>query len=193
MLDYDLQARGYDASRGGAARAAAAAHGVRRLLGGTSGLLVDLAGGTGIVTVELASVGYDVMVADVSHGMLRIAAGRLPGRVLQADATEMPMPDGSAGVVTSIWLLHLLEPARAGQVVREAARLLRPGGRYLTTVDKAGAQGSRDPEPTDRRDLVERMCRLAQLEPVGETTFTGHGQGRGGAPDPEYTLLAFGR
>jgi SAM-dependent methyltransferase len=193
MLDYDLEAQGYDASRGGAARAVAAAAAVRRLLGGASGLLVDLAGGTGIVAAELASSGYAVVVADRSRGMLKIAEARLPGRVLQSDAASMPMCDGSAGAVTSIWLLHLLEQGTARQVVAEAARLLRPGGRYLTTVDKAAAQGSRHPGATDRRDMVERMCRLALLEPVGETTFTGHGQGRGAEPDPEYTLLAFGR
>ncbi|NED33152.1 class I SAM-dependent methyltransferase, partial [Streptomyces sp. SID8499] len=40
--------------------------------------------------------------------------------------------------VTSVWLLHLLPaPEDVRAVVAECARVLRPGGVWVTTVDKA--------------------------------------------------------
>lgn len=193
MLDYDNEAEGYDESRGGLPRAAAAAQAVHRLLGDGLGPVIDIAGGTGIVTAELAAAGHQVVVADLSHGMLGIAETRLPGRAVQADAGRLPIRDGSVGAVMSIWLLHLLKPAIAAGVVAEAGRVLRPGGRYLTTVDKDAAQGRQRQHPTDRRDRIEQLCAASGLQPAGETTFAGHGQGGGVRPDPVYTLLAFAR
>lgn len=193
MLDYDAEAARYDDSRGGLPRATAAAEAAHRLLGDRQGPVIDIAGGTGIVTAELAAAGHQVLVADLSHGMLRIAQARLAGRAVRADVTRLPVRDGSVGAVMSIWLLHLLEPVAAALVVSEAARVLRPAGRYLTTVDKDAAQGKQRPHPTDRRDLVEQMCRNAGLLPAGETTFVGHGQGASGRPDPCYTVAAFER
>lgn len=192
MLDYDDEAEGYDESRGGLPRAAAAAHAVHRLLGDGLGPVIDIAGGTGIVTAELAAAGHQVVVADLSHGMLRIAATRLPGRAVQADAGRLPIRDGSVGAVMSIWLLHLLEPAIAAGVVAEASRVLRPAGRYLTTVDKDAGQG-RQRQATDRRDRIEQLCATSGLQPADETIFVGYGQGGDVRPDPVYTLLAFAR
>ncbi|NEB79499.1 class I SAM-dependent methyltransferase, partial [Streptomyces sp. SID14478] len=49
----------------------------------------------------------------------------------------LPFADGTFDAVTSVWLLHLLDDA--APVIAEAARVLRPGGVYLTTVDKSAA------------------------------------------------------
>jgi ubiquinone/menaquinone biosynthesis C-methylase UbiE len=44
-------------------------------------------------------------------------------------------------VVTAIWLLHLVgDPA---PILGEVARVLRAGGRFVTTVDKNAAHGHR--------------------------------------------------
>jgi len=205
MLDYDREAGYYDESRGGTARAVAAADAIRRLLDGTDGLagadwlagadrlLVDIAGGTGSVTAELAGDGMDVLATDLSDGMLRIAARRLPGRVLRGDATRLPVRDRSVAAVTSIWLLHLLTAEQVARVISEVGRILRPGGRYITTVDKDGARHRGTTVPTDRREVVERLAAAEGLWTVGRTNFVGHGQGEGNQPDPVYTLLAFAR
>jgi 2-polyprenyl-3-methyl-5-hydroxy-6-metoxy-1,4-benzoquinol methylase len=90
VLDYDKEAARYDATRGGDARADAAAGAIATLLPESAGLIVDLACGTGIVTTRLAGPGRSVLGIDRSSGMVRVAAGRLPGRVAVGDATCAP-------------------------------------------------------------------------------------------------------
>ena len=82
----------YDESRGGADRAEGRGRAVARIAP-PPGTLLDLGGGTGIVSAELAALGYDVLVADRSAGMLDLAARRLPGRVLRATADRLPVRD----------------------------------------------------------------------------------------------------
>ena len=169
---YDTEAPAYDESRGGSARARAAADAVLELAPG-EGLCVDVAGGTGIVSAELVARGLDVVVADRSTGMLRIALPRLPGRVVAAHAGRLPFADGSVDLVTVIWLLHHLTPAAADQVIAEAARILRPGGCIVTTVDKALAHRSTRRHDSDGRERVTSVLLGLGLRPSGVTSFRG--------------------
>ncbi|MER5827231.1 class I SAM-dependent methyltransferase, partial [Streptomyces mirabilis] len=142
MLDYDKEADAYDASRGGEPRAAAAADAVLGLVPDDVRTLLDVACGTGIVTRRLAAARPTLRVtgADAAQGMARMAAARLPGAVVRADSRRLPFPDASFDAVTSVWLLHLVDGAEdVRAIVAECARVLRPGGVYVTTVDKAAA------------------------------------------------------
>ncbi|MFF7067176.1 class I SAM-dependent methyltransferase [Streptomyces pseudovenezuelae] len=192
MLDYDKEADAYDATRGGEPRAAAAAEAVLGLIPADTRHLLDVACGTGIVTRRLAAArpGSRVTGADLTYGMARTAAVRLPGAVVLADSRALPFPDSVFDAVTSVWLLHLLDrPEDVRAVVAECARVLRPGGVYVTTVDKAAAHdvGSdidavlaprpRRPAP-DAAPLVESYAAAHLLHPTGQTRFTGRGQGR---------------
>lgn len=77
---------------------------------------------------------------DLTYGMARTATERLPGAIVLADGRRLPFPDGAFDAVTSVWLLHLLDgPGDVRTAVAECARVLRPGGAYVTTVDKAAA------------------------------------------------------
>ncbi|MFF7971462.1 methyltransferase domain-containing protein [Streptomyces sp. NPDC007905] len=192
MLDYDKEADAYDASRGGEPRAEAAAAAVLGLIPDRPGRLLDVACGTGIVTRRLAAArpGLRVTGVDLAPGMARMAAGRLPGAVLLADTRRLPFADATFDAVTSIWLLHLLsDPADVRAVVAECARVLRPGGVYVTTVDKAAAHdvGSdidavlvpRPRRPAqDAGDTVTAHAREERLNPSGQASFPGVGQGR---------------
>ncbi|MFJ3669232.1 class I SAM-dependent methyltransferase [Streptomyces sp. NPDC090106] len=199
MLDYDKEARVYDASRGGEPRAAAAADAVLGLIPesahrtpGRPGRLLDVACGTGIVTRRLAGARPALRVtgADLTYGMARKAAGRLPGAVVLGDSRRLPFPDGVFDAVTSIWLLHLIDGADdVGSIVAECARVLGPGGVYVTTVDKAashdvGSDIDAVLAPRPRRsapDAAHRVegCAAAQgLVAAGRSAFTGLGQGR---------------
>ncbi|NEC63867.1 methyltransferase domain-containing protein, partial [Streptomyces sp. SID9727] len=112
------------------------------------------------------------------------------GSVVLADARRLPLPDAAVDAVTAVWLLHLLREAGAVRaVVAEAARVLRPGGVFVTTVDKDAAHdvGSdidevfapwSAPAPADRTDLVVAHAAEGGLDVAGEAFFTGHGQGR---------------
>lgn len=185
VLDYDLEAARYDETRGGLPRARAAAEAVRRFVPG--GTLLDIACGTGLVTRELSGRGLRVLGVDASAGMAAVAARRVD--VVLGDGLRLPVRDRSVDAVTTIWLLHLLDDARP--VIAEAARVLRPGGVFVTTVDKRASHGPGGrPDPADRAERVVKEAAGYGLRVSGETRFTGHGQGRSG-PDPVFRLLAF--
>ncbi|MGW4646351.1 class I SAM-dependent methyltransferase [Kitasatospora sp. NPDC004289] len=193
MLDYDDEARGYDETRGGEPRAAAAAAALERLLPPGPGTVLDLACGTGIVTERLLRPGRRVVGADLSAGMLGVAAGRVPGGVVCADATRLPLAGGSVDAVVMVWLLHLLPEVVAEAVFAEAVRVVRPGGVVVTTVDKNGGYFVEDgdvarvtaelrrrhaPRASDGFGRVRGWAAERGLGVVGETVFPGVGQGR---------------
>jgi SAM-dependent methyltransferase len=188
VLDYDAEADRYDATRGGRARAEAAAAAVASLLPPGARRVCDVGAGTGIVSADVAARGVGVVCVDPSIGMLRHAATRLPGRCLQARGDWLPLRSASVDAVTFVWLLHLLPDA--GPFLAEAARVLRPGGRVVTTVDKSGAHwaGNSDiaealrpylgpSRAADQHDRIVAQSAQHGLVPLGEVTFVGLGQG----------------
>lgn len=193
VLDYDTEATRYDATRGGEARAKAAATALDTLLPAT-GVLADIGGGTGIVSRHLATPTRTVIVADASTGMLTLAGTRLPGRAVRADATRLPFADASLDAVTCVWLLHLLPHHLTDAVIAEAARVLAPGGTLAATIGKNSAHrggddvdeimhrlhhlGAANPIASDDPDRLATVTAAHGLTPAAATTFTGHGQGR---------------
>ncbi|MGR6973797.1 class I SAM-dependent methyltransferase [Streptomyces cynarae] len=198
MLDYEKEAAEYDTLRGGEPRAAAAADAVLGLVPESAGRLLDVACGTGIVTRRLAAArpGLRVVGADLAYGMACRAAGRLPGAVVLADSRRLPFADGAFDAVTSVWLLHLLDgPDAVRDVLAECARVLRPGGVYVTTVDKAASHNVGSdidavlaprprPPAEDAAEAVAAHAAACGLVPAGGARFAGTGQGR----SPRRTL-----
>ncbi|MER6123962.1 class I SAM-dependent methyltransferase [Streptomyces sp. NPDC001795] len=192
MLDYDREAEEYDATRGGEPRAAAAAEAVLELIPEGAGRLLDVACGTGTVTRRIAAgrPGLRVTGMDLAQGMARRAAARLPGAVVLADSRRLPFGDRTFDAVTSVWLLHLVDgPGDVRAVMSECARVLRPGGVYITTVDKAAAHdvgsdidavlASRPRRPArDGAEEVAAHAAACGLNRAGQTRFPGVGQGR---------------
>ncbi|MFF3323588.1 class I SAM-dependent methyltransferase [Streptomyces sp. NPDC002889] len=188
MLDYDREAVLYDATRGGVPRAEAAAAALLGLVPPSARTLLDIGCGTGLVTGRLIRPGLRVFGADGSHGMARKAVERTGGRVVLGDVRRLPLRDAAVDAVSAIWLLHLV--AEASAVVAEAARVLRPGGVFITTVDKdAGHDVGADIDAVlaphrsfdaafDRADLIERHAGSCGMRPAGSARFAGHGQGR---------------
>lgn len=191
MLNYDDEAAAYDATRGGVPRAEAAADAVLGLVPPAARTLLDIGCGTGIVTERIAGgrPGLRVLGSDAAHGMARLARQRVAGVVL-ADARRLPLPDAAVDAVTAVWLLHLLrEEGAARAVVAQAARVLRPGGVFVTTVDKdAGHDVGSDideafapylaPTPSDGTERIIEYGAAHGLDVVGSAVFRGHGQGR---------------
>jgi ubiquinone/menaquinone biosynthesis C-methylase UbiE len=76
--------------------------------------------------------GIDLTEYAVKSTSTRLAQELLPGRVLQMDAERMSFPDASFDFVWSWGVIH--HSADTSAVLREIARVLRPGGRAVTMV-----------------------------------------------------------
>jgi SAM-dependent methyltransferase len=96
------------------------------LLGPGADGCLDLCCGTGAHAATVRGTGRAPFGVDVSRGQLRYAARRLPAVV--GDAARLPIRDGAVPAVACV-LAHTDVPDY-GAVVREAARVLRPGGRF---------------------------------------------------------------
>ncbi len=103
--------------------------------GQTFDRIVDLGTGTGRMLTLLAPYAREAEGLDLSHHMLTVARANLNrakvrnARVRQGDVTCTPFEDRSADLVMVHQVLHYLENPE--DVISEAARILRPGGRLL--------------------------------------------------------------
>jgi SAM-dependent methyltransferase len=124
---YDGFADWYDANIGPVAEAAGGE--LLALLGPGSGRCLDLACGTGINLRRLTDAGWSVTGVDLSADQLRLARQRAPTGVelVKADATELPFEDAAFDAVACS-LMHT-DVSDFAAVCREAARVLKPGGR----------------------------------------------------------------
>jgi SAM-dependent methyltransferase len=99
-------------------------HCLRALLSEGSGPCLEIACGTGVHAATVAGLGWTPVGIDVSAGMLRHARGRLA--IAMADAAHLPVRDSALPAVISV-MAHTDIPGYPA-VLREAARVLRPGG-----------------------------------------------------------------
>lgn len=100
---------------------------LRALLGKGSGTCLEIGCGTGVHAELVRSLGWRPVGVDLSAGMLGYARGRLP--VVQGAAERLPIASGAVPAVISV-MVHTDMPEYPA-VLREAARVLRPGGVLL--------------------------------------------------------------
>jgi SAM-dependent methyltransferase len=98
---------------------------VHELLGAGTGPCLDLGCGGGLYFDILAATGRTVVGLDRSADQLRVARGR-SGPVVQADGAALPFADGVFATVAAIYVSTDVDDFTA--VLREAARVLAPGG-----------------------------------------------------------------
>lgn len=101
---------------------------VRAILAGLpAGDALDAACGTGRYAAHLAALGHRVIGVDGTAAMLDVARTKLPDVQLREGRLEaLPVEDASIDVLTCT--LALTHVADLGPVMREFARVLRPGG-----------------------------------------------------------------
>ena len=99
-------------------------------------VVVDLGCGTGDLSELAAARGARVVAVDFAARMLAGLRGRgIAAAPLRADAARLPLRDGCADVLLSAFVLRNV--VNLETALREAARVLRPGGRLvLLEVDE---------------------------------------------------------
>jgi len=100
---------------------------LRDLLGRGGGACLEIGCGTGVHAATVRELGWTPVGVDLSAGMLRHARGRLP--VARADAERLPVRDDGVPAVVSV-MVHTDMPGYPA-VLREVARVLRPGGLFV--------------------------------------------------------------
>lgn len=126
---YDLHADWYaDYLRGPAAehsRSTGAA--LAQLLGAGTGRCLDIGCGTGVHAAVLRDLGWHPLGIDLSVGQLRHARRHLP--VAAGHGARLPVASAAVDAVVAT-LIHT-DVADWQGTLREAARVLRPGGRFV--------------------------------------------------------------
>jgi SAM-dependent methyltransferase len=99
--------------------------------------LLDIGAAFGFAVSEAERIGWRACGLEVSQSAAAQAAGILPGRILVANALQLPFADDSFHAVT-LWdvLEHLSSPQTA---IAEIARVLRPGGRLVLSTGDVGS------------------------------------------------------
>jgi SAM-dependent methyltransferase len=135
--------------------------------------VLDVGGAAGIHASWLAELGHEVRLLDPVPLHVEQAAAAHPRLVAElGDARALAAGDGSCDVVLLLGpLYHLLDPGDRQLALREAHRVLRPGGRlFAAGISRASAL----------LDLLVRLDRLhepGRLEVVAEAVRTGEFRG----------------
>ena len=146
---YDEAVPFYDATRG---YRAGVAEGYRDACLAVAGpepepRILELGIGTGLIAEPFIAAGHSYCGVDLSRGMMRELAGKLPGArrplLAQADILRMPFAPACFDIIHAVRVFHHVEAWRAG--IDEARRLLAADGALLIVenVPPAGA----DPPP----------------------------------------------
>jgi D-aspartate ligase len=102
--------------------------------------VLEIGCGAGLTSVALAECGLNVTAIDSAPAMIQLTdqlardrdlGGRI--RTLVADTHDLPFPDGSFSLVLALGVLPWLHAP--DQALEEMARVVRPGGYVLATVD----------------------------------------------------------
>lgn len=168
-LPFDRIAEDYDRTRGGDDRGRRFAPELARVLDRDAPVL-EIGVGTGVIAAALADLGFRVVGVDLSEPMARGAVRRIGPRVVLGDVLRLPMRDASVRQAVSVWVLHVV--GNVESALREVARVLVPGGRYVVVPARGKSPGDpigravleleRRIDPDGRHsDSVERLPELA--------------------------------
>jgi ubiquinone/menaquinone biosynthesis C-methylase UbiE len=135
-IAFDRAAQYYDQTRGLPAEVTEQIADRLEGAGGTEGRFLEIGVGTGRISLPLHRRGRRILGLDLSVPMLEryrakaMLAGLAPPPVMCADATRLPVRDGSVDAVIEVHVLHLVPDWR--RAVAEIRRVLAPGGVVLS-------------------------------------------------------------
>jgi FAD/FMN-containing dehydrogenase/SAM-dependent methyltransferase len=122
--------------------------------------LLDVGCGSGLTLVLAQERGAIPVGLDISPGLLQVARERLPGADLrEGDMEHLPFGDAAFEAVIGVNAFQFAgDPQRA---LREAARVIRPGGRVVASLFAA-------PERSQGTVVHEAMSALSPPERAGD-------------------------
>jgi SAM-dependent methyltransferase len=143
------------------------------LLGTGEGRCLEIGCGTGVHAAQLRELGWTPVGVDLSARMLAYAKERLP--IARGDATRLPIGDAALGAVVAM-MVHTDMPDYPA-VLREVARVLRPGGRWVFSVTHPVRWAFPDDPGPDGlvagHSYFDRMPYVEQ-DDAGRATYTEH-------------------
>jgi ubiquinone/menaquinone biosynthesis C-methylase UbiE len=110
---------------------------LRCILPAPPAVIVDVGGAAGPYSFWLAELGYETHLIDRSQRLVELCRGRIladpqgpcPRSAEVGDARSLAQPDASCDAVLMLGpLYHLVERTDRVQAIREARRILKPGG-----------------------------------------------------------------
>lgn len=106
--------------------------------------ILEAGSGRGIISAELAACGADVHLLDLSEEAIGIArryfsSRGLGGSFTQGDILALPFADKSFEVVWNAGVLEHFDASDQVRAVKEMARVLRPGGLFISFNPSARA------------------------------------------------------
>jgi SAM-dependent methyltransferase len=187
-VSFDRAAEYYDATRGYAAGSAERIRDaiVAHTSTGPDARVLELGVGTGRIALPFIRAGFDFTGIDLSQAMMDRLEAQIAGDakratyrldLRQGDVTALPFPNASFDLVVSVHVVHLVDDWQA--MLREARRVLRPGGALVLGYDSAPGDGrpiagETVPEAVQVRDRWLRLREeLGVSRPSGRSNLWG--------------------
>lgn len=146
-------------------------------------VILDAGGGTGIWSIELARMGYHVVLTDISKGMLKKAAKKIEEfglenrvEIMVSDICNMPEFEDEQFDMVLCEGDPLSYCGDHNRAVAEFARVVKPGGVVIASVDNRASvlDWLRD---KDDRDAVQGLLETGEVvlhQERGEFSYTIH-------------------
>ena len=122
--------------------------------------LLDAGGGTGRVSRRLYPLTRQVVICDLSQGMLRQAADAGGLNPVRAHAESLPFDDDSFDRILVVDALHHF--CNQQEALTDLVRVLKPGGRLVIE------------EPDVTRTIVKLIALMEKLALMGSRFLTSH-------------------
>ena len=158
---------------------------IMRFLPPAPAVVADIGGGPGRYSLWLAALGYQVRHRDVVPlhvSQLEDERGDLPIETVIGDARRLDLDDGSADAVLLLGpLYHLDTRAERVLALREARRVVRPGGYvFAAAISRWAARHDAILLKRVYRSMPETLALVAEVEltgvlpPVTTGSFSGY-------------------